>query len=154
MSHTLLWQVPKLFFEHLFLVRNTLSVMLMLLYAVIGDSSVWWVYLDGWTLLVLSENVYNRKLTGSIVVYIPEDPSHDLVVELLLEFIRVRSLGISSLNNNILAGQNWKIIAENMERLLIQMLISGLVKDVVKYVSQKEVIWNEERDNTKYRRPQ
>ena len=50
--------------------------------------------------------MYNRKLTGSIVVYIPEDPSHDLVVELLLEFIRVRSLGISSLNNNILAGQN------------------------------------------------
>ena len=40
MSHTLLWQVPKLFFEHLFLARNTLSVMLMLLYAVIGDSSV------------------------------------------------------------------------------------------------------------------
>ena len=34
-----------------------------------------------------------------------------------------------------------------MERLLIQMLISGLVKDVVKSVSQKEVIWNEERDN-------
>ena len=27
------------------------------------------------------------------------------------------------------------------------MLISGLVKDVVKSVSQKEVIWNEERDN-------
>ena len=27
------------------------------------------------------------------------------------------------------------------------MLISGLVKDVVKYVSQKEVIWNEEWDD-------
>ena len=52
--------------------------------------------------------MYDRKLTGSIVVYIPEDPSHDLVVELLLESIRVRSLGIyrPSLNKNILAGQN------------------------------------------------
>ena len=110
--------------------------------------------LSWWVNFISFIFVYDRKLTGSIVVYIPEDPSHDLVVELLLEFIRVRSLGIyrSSLNNNILAGQNWKIIAENMERLLIQMLISGLVKDVVKYVSQKEVIWNEERDNIKYRK--
>jgi len=30
-----------------------------------------------------------------------------------------------------------------MERLLIQMLISGLVKDEVKSVFQKEVIWSE-----------
>jgi len=35
-----------------------------------------------------------------------------------------------------------------MERLLIQMLISGLVKDVVKSVSQKEVIWNEPWTNS------
>ena len=31
------------------------------------------------------------------------------------------------------------------------MPISGLVKDVVKYVSQKEVIWNEEWDNIFYK---
>ena len=106
----------------------------------------WWVnFISFMTEVCWPEVTYT--VPEVVVVYIPEDPSHDLVVEPWNLFGFDNLEYKSSFNNNILAGQNWKIIAENTERLLIQMPISGPGKDGVKSASRKEVIWNEERDD-------
>ena len=148
MSHTLLWQEIQNY-EHFWTFISSeeyysvcdVDVVVRRDWRFLSLMGLSW---NGWTLLVLFGMLLTGNVPEVVVVYIPEDPSHDLVLERwnLLGFDHMEN--IPSLNNNILAGLNWKIIAENTERLPIQTPIFGLVKDEEKSVSRKEAIWNEE----------